>query len=102
MMFKTNAPVSLRAWGAVIELPAGSRVDVINGFDPHRGDSFIAADVEQLIGLTGNNHDPKYRYLAVPASVVVGETPEEKAAVNRIRTIEAFAGDARGDRSHSK
>jgi hypothetical protein len=100
-MFKTNAPVSLRAWGVVIELPAGSRVDVISGFDPLRGDGFVAADVDQLIALTGNSHDPKYRYLVVPASVVVGETLEEKATVDRIRTIQAFAGDARGDGSRT-
>lgn len=57
------------AWGTPITLPAGTRVRTAEqGLAP--GYFWAVADVRLLIQLTGNSHDPVYRWCAVPIDAV--------------------------------
>lgn len=52
-------------------LPAGSAVKLIMNADGIKGDLFALESARQLADLTGNSHDPKYRYLWLEAADVV-------------------------------
>lgn len=57
------------AWGNRITLPAGTRVRTVpQGLAP--GYFWAVSDVRLLIQLTGNSHDPVYRWCGVPADAV--------------------------------
>lgn len=67
----------MNLWGMSCTVPQGTRVKLIVGADGVKGDVWAIADVAVLIALTGNDHDPKYRYAWVPADAV---TPTEAAS----------------------
>lgn len=52
---------------ATITIPAGTRLVLV---DQPQGAAYAVDDVPLLIRLTGNTHDPKYRYVFVPNSIV--------------------------------
>lgn len=95
-MYRTNKDLELTAFDFLpkalrtpFTLPAGSKVELVPQMDGLKGDGFAAGDVDQIIALTGNSHDPRHRYLAIQAADVDGETPLEIAEVDRIRSNEA-------------
>jgi hypothetical protein len=54
------------AWGTRITLPKGTEILEVKG----TGGGFAVKDTALLVELTGNSHDPIYRYLWVaPADV---------------------------------
>lgn len=60
--------LSVDAWGVDIVLPAGTRVrEVANGMGVIE---YAIDDVALLQRLTGNSHDPVYRWLFVPGEAV--------------------------------
>jgi len=69
-MAKLNRDVSMTYCGTPITLPAGTRVHLIKGASGTQGDLWAVSDIRQLMDLTGNRHDPKYRYAWVPADAV--------------------------------
>jgi hypothetical protein len=69
-MAKTNRELTLNAWNTQIDLPAGTLVRLIKGADGILGDLYAVESQKLLIELTGNSHDPKYRYLFVPSDAV--------------------------------
>ena len=58
-----------------VTIPAGTRVKMVPDLDGIHGAGWVVDDVPLLIRLTGNAHDPHYRYATVPADVV-SETGE--------------------------
>jgi hypothetical protein len=61
---KRDLPINL--WGTDVVLPKGTNVEY-----PSKINSMWAvASVDLLIKLTGNTHDPKYRYAWVPTDEV--------------------------------
>jgi len=50
-----------------ITIPAGTLVELVDG---PQGMFWAVADVPLLMRLTGNTHDPKYRYICVPHALV--------------------------------
>jgi hypothetical protein len=95
MAYRTTRPLELRAWdhrgmfgaGSTFTLPAGSHARLVKRLDGLRGDGFAAASIAQLVALTGNSHDPKYRYVPLPADAIEGETEAERAEVARVAGI---------------
>jgi hypothetical protein len=57
--------VTANLWGSVVTIPAGTRCELVRGASGTKGDLFAIADVAKLIELTGNAHDPHYRYAFV-------------------------------------
>ena len=55
---KTNKEIDMIYHGSRITIPKGSAVLHVDG----NGGGFALASTSQLIALTGNDHDPKYRY----------------------------------------
>lgn len=51
-----------------VTIPAGTRVALV----PIPAPEWVVDDVPLLVKLTGNAHDPKYRYCVVPADAVAG------------------------------
>jgi hypothetical protein len=70
---KHDLPVT--AWGTPIVLPKGTRVGLVKGASGTEGDLFAVSSVALLQSLTGNKHDPVYRYLFVAHSDVEESTP---------------------------
>lgn len=63
------------AWGKLIYLPAGTQLRrVASG-------QYAVSSIPLLISLTGNDHDPKYRFLFVPLDLVVFTTDDVEKAV---------------------
>jgi hypothetical protein len=60
---------SVTAWGTPITVPAGTRVRTAEQ-GTGLGYFWAVADVPLLIQLTGNSHDPVYRWCEVPADAV--------------------------------
>lgn len=94
MAYKTTRALDLIAWpgiggGYPITLPEGSRALLVKGLSGLNGDGFAVASIRQLVELTGNHHDPKYRYVDLPADAIAGETEAEKAEVARIAAKQA-------------
>jgi hypothetical protein len=46
-----------------VTIPAGTRAKLVEG----TGGGWVVEDVDLLVRLTGNSHDPHYRYLFLPA-----------------------------------
>lgn len=67
-MPKLNRDVDMLYYGTPFMLPAGTKVRKVKGAS---GIDLYAVDsTALLIELTGNTHDPKYRYAFVPADAV--------------------------------
>lgn len=62
--------VTKTLWGSEFTLPAGTDVHLIKGASGVRGDMYAVTSVKLLTQLTGNDHDPKYRYCFVEHSDV--------------------------------
>lgn len=81
-MFRTNSDFQTSQFkGEPWTLPAGSRVTLVKNASGIDGDLFAAADITQLKALTGNTHDPVYRYLFLPADLIEGDTAADKEAI---------------------
>lgn len=98
MAYKTTRPLTLRAWdhrgmqgesAGNFTLPAGSRATLVKGLSGTTGDGFAAADVKQIAQLTGNAHDAKYRWLALPADAIEADSEHDKAELARILAKDA-------------
>lgn len=92
-MYRTNKDIVTAAYRFKGEstwtLPVGSRATLVKGLSGIAGDGFTAANVAQLKDLSGNSHDPVYRYLIIAAVDVDGETDSERLTVARIRNNES-------------
>lgn len=98
MGYKTTRPLTLRAWdhrgsqgeGAeTFTLPAGSKATLVKGLSGTNGDGFAAANVKQIAELTGNPHDAKYRWVALPADAIEADSEHDKAELARILARQA-------------
>lgn len=72
-MLKTRHDLVKTWWGSTITVPKGTRVRLIKNADGLRGDLFAIDDVRLLVGLTGNTHDPYYRYAVVEPEEVADD-----------------------------
>lgn len=62
----TNKDVSLSPpWAASFVLPKGSEVQLMEGVDGLLGNRWAVSSVKLLVALTGNAHDPHYRFVFV-------------------------------------
>lgn len=77
----TSHMITLMAWGTPITLPPGTRVHLVVGADGVKGDLWAVSDVKLLQELTGNAHDPKYRYLWIDAAAVKVTQPARAGAL---------------------
>jgi hypothetical protein len=57
-MAKTNRDIEAELWGSRVTIPAGTPVHFIKG----AGGGWVVSSAKLLMDLTGNTHDPKYRY----------------------------------------
>jgi len=89
MAYRTNRPLDLRYCGSSITPPAGTQALRIKGADGLRGDLFAAAQAKVLIDLTGNTHDPKYRYCWLSSDAIAGDTEAERETVSAMQAKEA-------------
>lgn len=64
-MAKTTKDLPMNLWGTPVVLPAGTKVEQIG-----IGGQYAVVSTKLLIELTGNTHDPKYRYAFVPEDAV--------------------------------
>lgn len=64
-MPETNKPLEMNLWGSKVMLPEGTRVHLVKNADGIKGDMYAVSSVRQLQKLTGNMHDPQYRYCFV-------------------------------------
>ena len=70
MAHETNRDVPLELWGSNVIIPKGTRVRLVKDASGTKGDLWAVESVSFLIKLTGNSHDPKYRYAFVPDDAV--------------------------------
>jgi len=78
MAQETTRDLELNLWGSTVTVPKGTKVRLVKGASGTKGDLYAVDSVKLLIGLTGNAHDPHYRYAFVPTDAV-GETEPEAA-----------------------
>ena len=64
-MSKLNRDVPMNLWGTAAVIPAGTAVHRVNG-----DSDYVVTSVQLLIELSGNTHDPIYRYVFVPTDAV--------------------------------
>ena len=69
-MAKTNRPLEMNLWGVTTTIPEGTPVILVKGADGLMGDLWAVQSKKLLVELTGNTHDPKYRYAFVPSDAV--------------------------------
>ena len=74
-MAHTKRDLTLTAWGATFTLPNGTAVHKVKNASGTEGDLWAVTSTALLIDLTGNTHDPKYRYCFVPESEVAFANP---------------------------
>lgn len=79
MAHETTKDLELDLWGSKVTLPQGTKVRLIKGASGTRGDLYAVDSVKDLIALTGNAHDPRYRYAFVPTDAVAEAAPEAPA-----------------------
>lgn len=72
-MLKTRHDLVKTFWGSTVTIPKGTRVRLIKNADGVRGDLFAVDDVLLLMKLTGNKHDPKYRYAFIEPEEVADD-----------------------------
>lgn len=70
MMPRTTRDLQLTLWGAAVTLPKGTAVTLVKGGSGTEGDVYAVRDTALLVKLTGNRHDPRYRYAFVPTDAV--------------------------------
>ena len=66
MASMTNRDLPMHLWGTDVVIPKGTQVMHIKG----TGGGYAVRNIELLAELTGNTHDPKYRYAWVPDDAV--------------------------------
>lgn len=66
----TNRDLPMNLWGSSFTLPKGTRVRLVKNASGTEGDLWAVESIALLIELTGNSHDPKYRFAFVPADSV--------------------------------
>jgi hypothetical protein len=59
MQYRTKRDLPANLWGVQATIPKGSVVIHVTG----AGGGFAIADAKLLERLSGNTHDPKYRYV---------------------------------------
>lgn len=69
----TTRDLELDLWGSKVTLPKGTRVRLIKGASGTEGDLYAVESTKLLMDLTGNTHDPNYRYAFVPTDAVAEE-----------------------------
>lgn len=57
-------------WDCTFVLPKGTQVELIRGASGTKGDLWAVRSTKLLMDLTGNTHDPKYRYCFVNEELV--------------------------------
>jgi len=95
-MYRTNKDLEITAFECQAPamrskfiLPAGSKAIFVRALDGVKGDGFAAGDPSQIVALTGNSHDPHYRYIPLAADDIEGETEDEQREVMRVREKDA-------------
>jgi hypothetical protein len=88
-MHRTNKDLELTAWVTAFTLPKGTIVQLIQILDGIRGGGFVVRDAKRLMNLTGNTHDPKYRYLWIEARHVIATGDTGWTQLREIRAKEA-------------
>lgn len=58
MTAKTNRDIETNLWGSRVTIPKGTPVHFVSGI----GGGWVVSSSKLLVELTGNTHDPKYRY----------------------------------------
>lgn len=66
----TKRDIPMRLWGVNVVIPKGAQVKFVKDADGIKGDLFAVASTQLLVALTGNRHDPFYRYAWVEAEDV--------------------------------
>ncbi|MDQ0475255.1 hypothetical protein [Labrys wisconsinensis] len=72
---RTNRDLPMNLWGSQAVLPKGTLVHLVKGASGigTEGDLWAVSNTKLLMDLTGNTHDPKYRYAFVPTDAVVAD-----------------------------
>lgn len=68
----TCTPFQNIGLSTAITVPKGTKCKLVKSLNGGAGDGWVIDDVPLLIKLTGNSHDPVYRYVEVPAELVSG------------------------------
>lgn len=90
-MYFTNKDITANIFGKQATLPKGSRVLLVHHLDGLKGAGFAAGNIKQLIELSGNAHDPKYRYFVIAAADVDADNKGDQREVERIRAKQSRA-----------
>ena len=69
-MKRTNRDLRMNLWGSEVIIPKGTEVMLVQQADGIKGDLWAVRSEQLLMDLTGNTHDPKYRYAFVPDDYV--------------------------------
>lgn len=67
----TTRSLELSFCGSKFTLPAGTLCHLVKGADGLKGDLYAVSQAKVIMDLTGNKHDPIYRYCWVPADAVI-------------------------------
>lgn len=67
---RTSRDLEMNLWGGRFTVPAGTEVTLVRDASGTEGDLYAVASVALLMQLTGNTHDPTYRYAWVPNDAV--------------------------------
>lgn len=86
---RTNRDLPMVAWDTPVILPKGTLVRLIKNASGTEGDLWAVSSKKLLMALTGNTHDPKYRYCWVPADAVE-EVPDNQPGAQLERIVERF------------
>ncbi len=69
-MSALNRDLPITLWGSEVVIPKGTKVRLIKSASGTEGDLYAVESISLLMELTGNTHDPKYRYAFVPTDAV--------------------------------
>jgi len=67
MNYRTKYDLEMNAFGVPITLPKGTACIFVKGASGTHGDLYAVRDAKVISDLTGNTHDPIYRYTWVDA-----------------------------------
>lgn len=73
MLGRLKEDHEMTLWGCTFVLPKGTQVQLIKGASGTQGDLWAVRHVKLLKELTGNHHDPVYRYCFVNSELVEAE-----------------------------
>jgi hypothetical protein len=65
MRHVTSKDIPMSLWGSPVVIPKGTEVILVKGASGIEGDLWAIKSERLLMDLTGNTHDPKYRYVFV-------------------------------------